>query len=117
RTSEFVPRDSLAKMLARRGVTAASGDSFIFTAARASALDGWAIREIVFFAQRPLLYGMDKTSYLNHSLLAPQPGSPSGRNRRKICRLYRERRTHTIPSSWGGAIRLEYIDAPGVALL
>ena len=27
--------------------------------------------------------------------------------------LYRKRRPRTIPSSWGGAIRLEYFGAPG----
>src|SRR5262249_51445034 len=49
-------------ILARRGVTAASGDSFIFRAARASALDGWTIQEIVFECQRTVLHRLDKLS-------------------------------------------------------
>src|SRR5262245_53645070 len=69
--------------------------------------------ELIWLGMRPRYYSL----LISRSLVRSQPGSPSGRKRRNIHQLYRKRRTRTIPSSWGGAIRLEYIGAPGVALL
>src|SRR5215472_6797328 len=88
---------------ASRRFTTASVSRFVST------LCPQGLQQGVFLWTRtkmPLRQGVaesgQKRLLISRSLVRSQPGSPSGRNRRKICRLYRERRTHTISSSCDG---------------